>query len=200
MLDQIAIAALNFLLRRSPWSAQRLRPFAGREARLTLPPFTIDFRIDRDGLLQPAVRAAPDVDIALPADAPLAALSGSDTLMGKARISGTADFAEALGFALRNLEWDAEEDLSRLFGDMVAHRLAVLGRSFAAWQAEAARRLGENAAEYLQYENRQLASRREIDEFVAQVRQLEERANRLERRWTELENQHLLIHDPRRGK
>ncbi|MFZ5511350.1 MAG: ubiquinone biosynthesis accessory factor UbiJ [Pseudomonadota bacterium] len=187
MLDQIAIAALNFLLRRSPWSAQRLRPFAGREARLMLPPFTIDFRIDRDGLLQPALRATPDVDIALPADAPLAALSGADTLMGKARISGSADFAEALGFALRNLEWDAEEDLSRLFGDMVAHRLAALGRSFAAWQAEAVRRLGENAAEYLQYENRQLASRREMDDFAAETRRLRRDAERLEERLVQLE-------------
>jgi ubiquinone biosynthesis protein UbiJ len=187
MLDQIAIAALNFLLRRSPWSAQRLRPFAGREARLTLPPLTIDFRIGRDGLLQPAVRATPDVDIALPADTPLAALSGADTLMGKARISGTADFAEALGFALRNLEWDAEEDLSRLFGDMVAHRLAALGRSFAAWQAEAARRLGENAAEYLQYENRQLASRREMDDFAAETQRLHQEAKRLAERLARLE-------------
>ena len=187
MIDQLAIAALNFLLRRSPWGAERLKRFSGRTARLVLAPFAIDIRIGTDGLLEPALGGVPDVEIALPADAPLTALRGKDALMGTARVSGAADFADALGFVLRNLEWAAEEDLSRVFGDIIAHRLVAFGKAFTAWQADAARRLADNAAEYLQHENPQLAPRAGIESFVAAVDRLREDADRLEKRIGKLE-------------
>src|SRR2546430_11066708 len=43
----------------------------------------------------------------------------------------------------RSLIWDFEEDLSRVFGDVVAHRLASGGKAVAAWQRDAALRLAE---------------------------------------------------------
>jgi ubiquinone biosynthesis protein UbiJ len=73
-------------------------------------------------------------------------------MMRGARIAGAADFAEALGSVLRKLDWDAEEDLSRVVGDIAAHRIVKTAGGFAAAQAEAARRLADNFAEYLRYE------------------------------------------------
>src|SRR5690606_14639852 len=69
-------------------------------------------------------------------------------------IQGDAELAADIQFLFRNLRWDIEDDLSRVFGDVAAHRLAESGRSFMAWQREAAVRLGENLSDYLQDEAR----------------------------------------------
>ena len=48
--------------------------------------------------------------------------------------------AEVLLLA-RHLRWDAEEALSRLIGDVAAHRVAGAGRALIAWHEDSARRL-----------------------------------------------------------
>ena len=73
----------------------------------------------------PAPEAELEVSISLPAAAPLLALQGKDAVMRAARIEGSAEFAETLGFVIRNLRWDAEEDLSKVVGDIAAHRIAA---------------------------------------------------------------------------
>ena len=75
--------------------------------------------------------------------------------------------------------WDIEEDLSRLFPDVVAHRLAEGGRAFAAWQREAATRLAENLAEYLTEEQPLVARPADVDKFSRQADALREDAARL---------------------
>jgi ubiquinone biosynthesis accessory factor UbiJ len=67
-------------------------------------------------------------------------------------------------------------------GDIAAHRLAGAGRGFVAWQADAARRLGESVTDYVVEEKRLLVARREMERFAAEVAQLDEALERLERR------------------
>ncbi|MBE7423632.1 MAG: hypothetical protein HS110_14575 [Zoogloeaceae bacterium] len=152
MLDLALIQAFNHLLAAAPWARAKLVPFAGRRARLVLGPLPLTFRIAPDGTFESLGTGEPSVEIVLPATAPLALIEGREAMMRDAHITGAADFAEALGLVLRNLDWDAEEDLSRLFGDIVAHRIAQAAAGFIAAQAEAGRRLSENVAEYLRYE------------------------------------------------
>jgi len=179
-----ALAALNHLLDPSAWARDRLRGFAGRRARLYAPPLTLDFRIGEDGLLQAAGSdGAPQATIELPLDAPLRLLRGGTAeVMKAARIEGAADLADALGFVLRNLRWDAEEDLSKLVGDIAARRIAQGAHAFTAWQKDAATRLAENLAEYLREENRLLVGRHELDTFATEVRDLLDRLDKVERR------------------
>ncbi|MCK9283968.1 MAG: hypothetical protein M0P39_06760 [Rhodocyclaceae bacterium] len=177
------VAALNHLLGQSAWARDRLRGFAGRRARLSLPPLSLDFSIDTAGLLAAAANdGAADVTIDLPADTPLRLLrGGSGEAMKGARIAGAADLADTLGFVLRNLRWDAEEDLSKVVGDIAAHRLVRGAEAFAGWQKDAAARLAENLAEYLSEESRLLVPRGELDAFAGDLQQLRERLERLER-------------------
>ncbi len=182
---QAALAALNHLLAQSAWARERLKGFAGRRARLGVTPLSLDFGISAEGLLDPeaAPGGAPDATIELPFDAPLRLLrGGSAEVMKGARIEGAADLADALGFVLRNLRWDAEEDLSKVVGDIAAHRLVKGAEALAGWQKDAATRLGENLAEYFGDESRMLVKRSELDSFSADVQQLRERLDRLEKR------------------
>lgn len=152
MLDLALLQVFNHLLDAAPWARARLAPFAGRRARLALGAWPLDFRIAADGSLESLGTEAPAVTITLPVSAPLGLPGGREALLREARIEGAADFAEALGSVLRRLEWDAEEDLARIVGDIAAHRLARLARGFLTQQAASARRLAENIDEYLRYE------------------------------------------------
>ena len=189
MLDLAILQALNHLLAAAPWARAKLAPFAGKRARLVLGPLPLEFRIAPDGSLESLGTGEPAVEIILPATAPLALLQGQgrEAMMREAHITGAADFAEALGFVLRNLDWDAEEDLSRLVGDIAAHRLVRTAGDFAAARVEAARRLAENAGEYLRYEQPAGIDKAALATFAGEVDAVRQEADGLERRLAALE-------------
>lgn len=189
MLEQPIIAALNHVLVRAPWAQQRLEPFSGREALFLMPPFRLQLLVTADGRFANG-RGTPDVEIALPADTPLAALQGalegSDRAMRNARINGSVEFADTLSFVLRNLSWDFEEDLSRVVGDIAAHRIANSLRALTAWQKQAAQNLAENTVEYLRDEKGMLPSPGEISAFSGEVDRLRDDLARFEKRLQKL--------------
>jgi ubiquinone biosynthesis protein UbiJ len=101
--------------------------------------------------------------------------------------SGDAELAGALQFLFRNLRWEYEEDLSRVVGDVAAHRIASTGRAFTAWQKDAAERLGQNFAEYLTEEANVLAPPAAVSGFARAVDDLRDAVERLEKRIERLE-------------
>ncbi|MBI4990191.1 MAG: hypothetical protein HZC23_15360 [Rhodocyclales bacterium] len=182
MLDLATLQAFNHLLAAAPWAREKLAPFAGKRARLVLGPFPVEFRIAPDGTFESLGTGKPDVEIALQAQSPLALLQSRDAMMRGAHITGAADFAEALGFVLRHLDWDAEEDLSRVVGDIAAHRIVKTAAGFAAAQADTARRLAENVGEYLRYEQPAGVDKAEFAAFAGETGALERKADALELR------------------
>lgn len=159
MLQRSLLAALNHVLAQESWARQRLRPFAGRRVRISLPPLlTIDLTVDQDGSFHRGGGELADVVIQLPENAPLRYLGNPQGALAAARLEGAADFAEALGFVFRNLRWDVEEDLARLVGDIPARRLVGLGRSAWDWQRDARERLLTNIGEYVGAERHALVS------------------------------------------
>lgn len=183
MLDTAFLAGLNHLLDGAGWARDRLAPFAGRQARIDMPPFSAAFVVTAAGRCAAVgEETAPDVIVHLPADAPLRLLQGIDRVMAGVRVEGNAEFATELSFVFRNLRWDAEEDLSRLFGDIAAHRMVQGAGRMASWQREAALNLSANLAEYLTLENPLLVSRREFDEYREGVARLNSDLIRLEAR------------------
>jgi ubiquinone biosynthesis protein UbiJ len=101
---------------------------------------------------------------------------------GPPEVIGEEPLAAALGFVLKHLAWDAEEDLSRLVGDVAAHRLVHAGRDLLAWQRDAARRLAESGAEYLAGQNGPLVARQELAQMRAALDDLDARIEELARR------------------
>jgi len=192
MLDLLALGALNHLLADAPWARQRLKPYAGHRARISmdapaLKSFALDFSIAQDGTLQSLANGDIEVDIVLPPRAPLTALQGRDAMMRGARVSGAADFAEALSFVLRNLDWDAEEDLSRLVGDIAARRVFNGARQFVATKKGLVERAVENLTEYLIYENPQWLTKSDNAAFGNKAADLATQTNAIEQRIASLE-------------
>ncbi|HEY8856524.1 MAG TPA: SCP2 sterol-binding domain-containing protein, partial [Rugosibacter sp.] len=144
------VAAINHLLGQAAWARVKLQPFADQCAKISLPPFFIVFSITTEGLIAAAkTDAEPEVLIDLPASTPFLALQGHAAIMRAARISGSAEFAQSLGYVLQHLRWDLEEDLSKIFGDIVSHRLVAGAHIFSANQKKRAMNLAENVSEYL---------------------------------------------------
>jgi ubiquinone biosynthesis protein UbiJ len=98
------------------------------------------------------------------------------------RISGDAEIAARYRDLLALARPDWEEELSRLVGDLPARRLSNAARAAFSWARGVGRTAGQNLAEYLQEESRDLVSQPELEEFVADVDRLRETADRVEAR------------------
>jgi ubiquinone biosynthesis protein UbiJ len=179
VIDTLILGALNHLLGQAEWARRQLQSFAGRQARFDMPPWQFAFSVSADGLFEPVGEGEIDVTVALPAETPLLALQGIDRAMAEAHVTGNAEFATALSFVLKNLRWDAEEDLSRLVGDIAAHRMVGAASSLAAWQKQTARNGVENIAEYLGEESALLVPRRELVTFRDEIADLSTRIDAL---------------------
>lgn len=190
MLERGAVAGLNHLLSRQPLVAERLRPFAGQAVEIRCPPFP-DLRLTilESGLLERAQgESASALVVKLKPGALPLLLARDEAARGQIEIEGPADLAGAVDALFRDLAWDIEEDLSTVFGDVVAHRLASGGKAFAAWQREAALRLAENLAEYWVEEQPLLVRPDDAGKFSREVEALRDETARLEKRIERLES------------
>jgi ubiquinone biosynthesis protein UbiJ len=83
---------------------------------------------------------------------------------------------------VRNVSWDVEEDLSRVVGDIAAHRIVSTARALDGWARDAALRVAQGAAEYWTEESPLIASRVKVEGFVREVSELRDAVDRLEKR------------------
>jgi ubiquinone biosynthesis accessory factor UbiJ len=174
--------ALNHLLAAEPWARERLAPFAGETIELRGPPFPpLHFVILPGGTLE-AGGGDPALTITLTPQALLSLARGPEHFARALEVAGDPRLAAEVSALARHLRWDVEEDLSKLLGDVAAHRIADTGRALARWHVDAARRLVDSLADYAVDEKRMLMARPEVDEFAAAVARLRDALERLEKR------------------
>jgi ubiquinone biosynthesis protein UbiJ len=184
MLDALAAAAINHLLQGAAWARERMVPFAGASVRFHLPPASATFSIGEDGTLQPAASGVePAAIIRLtPALAVRLALLKDDSARAEVEVEGDAALAAALTRILGALSWDVEEDLSRVVGDVAAHRIGRAGRALLDWQAALAANVARSVGEYLTEERAVVPGREALHLFAAAVDELRDDTQRLEKR------------------
>jgi len=97
-------------------------------------------------------------------------------------ITGDAEIANLYRqfFVAARPDW--EEELARWIGDAPARSLSRLAGGVIGWARRTRRVAGENIAEYLQEESRDLVTRTEMEEFLEGVDQVRETADRVEAR------------------
>ena len=104
-----------------------------------------------------------------------------------AQIRGDAEIADRYRELFMLARPDPEEELSRWVGDFPARRVSQFAQSLFKLARHARRTAGENIAEYLQEEGRDLVNTTELDEFLRGVDELRETADRIEARLGRLE-------------
>jgi ubiquinone biosynthesis protein UbiJ len=112
----------------------------------------------------------------------LALARGEEEFLRAIEVKGNARLVQEIASLARHLRWDVEEELSRVFGDVAAHRIAGAARSFAQWQLDAARRVTGAAADFLAEEARILVRRDEQAGHASGVAELRDALERLEKR------------------
>jgi ubiquinone biosynthesis accessory factor UbiJ len=179
---------INHVLHATPRAMERLQGFAGKTVVFRSGLFKLSLTVLANGEVDVAPQgAAADVTMVVsPALLPRLAAK-EEAAFKEAAFEGDVDFAQEIGFLARNLKWDIEEDLSKVVGDIVAHRIVSAARAADEWRRDATRRLGENVKEYLTEERPALVARRDSDEFVREVDAARDDVARLEKRLKRLE-------------
>lgn len=186
----LAAAPLNHVLAQNAWAVQRLTPLAGKTFAVQAAPLpTLNFTIQPDGLLKSALPGTPpDATLSATPDALLRYFTVEPHDPALIRISGDATLGTEIGHILAHISWEAEEDLSRVFGDVIAHRLAGFARGWLVWRKQSVLNLATATSEYFTEERPLIAKRSHIAQFAQEVAAVREATDRLENRIKNLSN------------
>jgi ubiquinone biosynthesis protein UbiJ len=180
---QAFAATFNHLLQSQPWSQERLRRHAGKTLRVNLPPLLLLVGIEDSGMIAAVPEGTePDATLGVSPLALLHVLSSRPTPQELVHTAGDATLAVDFGNVMQNLRWDAEEDLSTVFGDVLGHRMARAGATLLSQTRQAAESLAANLVEYWTEEKPLLAKRMDIENFVSEVDAARDAVARLEKR------------------
>jgi ubiquinone biosynthesis protein UbiJ len=180
--------AVNHVLRGSPLALERLRSHAGRTVAFHVGPIALALTIQSTGEVASALPGAPrDLEVRISPFLVPRLAAGEEAAFREIEMEGDAELAQEVSFLVRNLSWDVEEDLSRVVGDIAAHRIVGAARGLARWSRDASLRMAQGAAEYWTEESPLVASRVKVEGFGRDVSELRDAVARLEKRVERLE-------------
>ena len=127
-----------------------------------------------------------DAEFTLTPGVALRMLASDKNAWQEVQMSGDTELAREVLFVAQNLRWDAEEDLSRVFGDILAHRMVQAASDLKRWQLQAADSIARSAAAYWTDEQPLIATRHDVERFVREVDALRDDVARAEKRIQQL--------------
>lgn len=168
------VKLFNRVLSDYPLARDRLRAHAGKTVAAKVGPLDMVMRVSDHGEMEMVgeggVRgenqAVPDVSFQIPLALLPRLARGDESAFSEVVFTGDSELAATFSMVARNVEWDIEEDLSHLVGDIAAHRIVGTAKSFGGWTQDANARLMANLAEYLTEERRSFITRRELEELA----------------------------------
>lgn len=188
MLARTVAAGIEHVLASAPWAREALAPYGGRRLRLRSGLVDVALLVTAHGGIAAADTDGPiDLDVSMPVGAALRLATGDESAYAEARVDGDAEFAVVVRRLATELRWDFEEDLSRVFGDIVAHRAANALRATAAAGRDTADRATRAVTEYVTEEGRITPPRAEIEAWMGDVDTVRDDVERLMRRVERLE-------------
>ena len=187
---QAFAAAFNHLLQQQPGGRERLERHGGKTLSVNLPPLLLLLSIDHGGMVAAAEAGTqPDATLGVSPLALFHVLSSRPVPQDLVHAAGDSTLAVDFGNVMQGLRWDAEEDLSKVFGDVLAHRIAGTGMRLAGLQRRGVEDLLANFTEYWTEERPLLAKPSHVARFIADVDRLRDDAERLEKRLERLAGQ-----------
>lgn len=183
MLNALSTSLLQHLVAQNRWAEPMLKPHSGKSVQINGILFKIGLVILENGSLAAAGETrAPDAVITIPPSLLPRLLAKDESARLQIKIEGDTDLATALARVFSEMRWDYEDDLSRLIGDVSAHKTGVLIRNTAATVKASCINLAEMLIEYWQEETPMLAKKRHIEQFNTEVDHLRADTERLEKR------------------
>lgn len=173
---------------------------AGKSISATLGPISTRIRVNAGGEFEmvgdpenarsptqsDAREAAPDVAFRIPLNLLPRLARGDESAFSEVVFEGDSEFASVLSSVARNVNWDIEEDLSQIVGDIGARRIVGGANAAREWSREAQARLTENVAEYLTEEKCAFVGGRDFDALMIDNENLRDAIARFEARLSAL--------------
>ena len=182
--------SLNRVLLLDPETPKRLQPLAGKVLMLEITGADIGLAVEftEQGLRLSQGREEADAAVRGSAMALLAvAMEPEQGGGGHVEFTGDVGVVQKVRAFFAGLEIDWEEHLSHVTGDAVAHQVGNITRGLQHWSRRNTRIFGENLAEYLTEERRELPPRAEAEDFMRAVSRLRQDGDRLAARIAQLE-------------
>jgi ubiquinone biosynthesis protein UbiJ len=177
------VVAINHILAGAAWARDRLRPHAGKRIQLSIAPLAITLVILDSGNVADATQGdSAETRITLTPGTALHMLTTDANAWRNAQVEGDTALARDILHLAQNLHWDIEEDLSRVFGDIVAHRMVRTGNDLRRWQSSTFENLARSAAAYWTEERPLVATRDDVQRYVREVDVLRDDVARAEKR------------------
>lgn len=189
-----AVATINHLLAQEPWARKQLALHAGKLAAIDTGAIAVRLRVDGIGMLETAPLEVPaNVTIRVKlSDLPLIA-QHRERAFSYVKIEGDAEFANAISQLSKGLRWDAEHDLEKLLGPILATRVAGVARNALAFARGSQQKLAENVAEYFVEEQPLLIRPANLLDYSAGVTRVRDDVERLAKRLARLEKAHAAV-------
>ena len=173
--------AISIYLGDSLHARKLLKAMQGRAVAIEIRELNLEFyMLSKDGHML----VKPDYD-----DTPMAMVSGTLPSMVRAgvlrdgmpegiRFDGDIELGQNFRKLLQEIDFDWEEQLARVIGDLAARQLGNVVRGAHEWGKQALDTLGLDIAEYLQEETGDLPRRDEVAVFVNDVDELRDAVER----------------------
>jgi len=181
--------ALNAMLRLDEEHTQKAAPLTGKTIQFDISDLGLRFYLaftNRQTIQVLSFHEDPDVTI-IGTSVNLAKMSSMEdansmVLSQQVTISGDVGTVSQVEKYLAAIDIDWEEHLSRLTGDLLAHKIGNGVRSAMAWLQGTAKSLSDDVSEYARYEAEWLPDTYQRDQFVSAVNQIRNDVDRLEAR------------------
>lgn len=196
MLTSIVTAPINHVLRSERWACERLQSFSGQTVCIRIPPL-VNFKIliDAKGEVQQVDNSfCADTTLTLSPFILPGILAQESVAFELIKITGNQLFAEELiniGQQI-NLNMIIEHDLSKVIGDIPAHRIANTGEQLMHYQTENFDRISQAMVEYWTEESIFLTKRTTSNQFIQEVTNLQHTIEKLEQRLDRLTQQNAI--------
>jgi len=187
-VEPVIIGAVNHLLASQSWARSRLALHAGDAIRLELGPTRVEWAVSGEGMLEPVAGREPAVTIAVPLKSLPRLLARDSTARREVTVTGNVGLAADLEYLFAHLRWDVEADLSRVVGDIAAHRITRAGEAAARLPGEMAISVGRSARQFLTDERPLMVRGDEMSSFLADVDDMRDDTERLAKRVALLES------------
>lgn len=182
MLTSLAANPFNHILRSETWACRRLQAHEGKIVCIRIPPLAnLIMIVQANGeLSQHSDGLEADTTLTILPALLTRLIARDETAYDSIEISGDAAFASDLITIGKHLRPHFEHDLSRIIGDIPAHRLTKAAESVFQWQLDTLKNFNDAMGEYWQEEQPIITKSNAIDNFAKQTAKLQHEVNLLE--------------------
>ena len=196
MLTSLAVAPINHMLRSESWACKRLQPHNGKIICIQVPPFfNSNLLVDSNGEIQYTGNTLePDTTLSVSPMILSRLLARDEMALRDIKIKGDKVLAEEFIDIGKHVNFNLkiEQNVSKVIGDIPAHRLAQAGQQVIAWHFGSINNLSQALVEYWTEESPLLVKMHTINTFSNDIKTLQYDIDQLEERIKKLTEQSAL--------